>query len=327
MSHAVIQNGRMQPRRVFVLGAGAIGASAGALLFETGVDCVFVVRDSEHGRAIAERGVELRFPKARRTIRVPTAARTAATPDDLVLLATMGHDTDAALDGVDPRVTVASFQNGVTPLDAIGRRGHETLAAVVYVPAERRGPGVIALPGVPVPGSVLIGRWPGGDGRFGPWMANRLRTAGFRAEVEDDIGPWVRAKLLVNVGGIVAALCDDPPVEVIAAAQDEARTVWRATGEPFEDIAALLARMGELRTAPVDGRERVGGSTRAALARGDRLETAYLHRTIIKAARAASIPTPVNERLVALAEAAAEEHWSPGAMSAEELRRRVIASA
>jgi 2-dehydropantoate 2-reductase len=314
----------MQPRRVFVLGAGAIGASVGALLYEVGVDCVFVVRDSEHGRAIAERGVDLRFPKTNRTICVPTTRTMTATSDDLVLLATMGHETDAALEGVDSRVAVASFQNGATPLDAILRRGHETLAAVVYVPAERRGPGVIALPGVPVPGTVLLGRWPTGEGRFGRWMAERLRTAGFRAEVEHDVGPWVRAKLLVNLGGIVAALCDDPAAEVIAAAQDEARAVWRRTGERFEEVAVIRARVGELGVEAVDGRERTGGSTRAALARGDRLETSYLHRTIIEAGRAASIPTPVNERLVALADEAAEKGWTPGAMSAEELRRRVF---
>jgi 2-dehydropantoate 2-reductase len=287
-----MQNGSTYPRQVFVVGAGAIGASVGALLFEAGVDCVLVVRDGEHGRALVDRGVDLRFPKARRTVRVPTATTTTATPDDLVLLATMGHETQAALEGVDPRVTVASFQNGVTPLDAIRRRGHDTLAAMVYVPAERRGPGLIALPAAPVPGTVLVGAWPRGEGRFGPWVAARLRTAGFRAEVDGDIGPWVRAKLLVNLGGIVAALCDDPPADVIAAAQDEARAVFRRTGERFEDVSALVARVGELQTEAVEGRERVGGSTRSALARGDRLETAYLHCTIIKAGRDASIPTP-----------------------------------
>jgi 2-dehydropantoate 2-reductase len=313
-----------QPRRIFVLGAGAIGASVGALLFEAGADCVLVVRDSEHGRALAERGVDLRFPKTARTIRIPTATTASPTRDDLVLLATAGHDTDAALDGVDLRVTVASFQNGVAPLETIMRRRHETLAAMVYVPAERRGPGVIALPAAPVPGTVLLGRWPTGEGRFGPWVVDRLRAAGFRADVEHDIGPWVRAKLLVNLGGIVAALCDDPPSDVIAAAQDEARTVWRAMGERFEDVAALLARVGPLTTEPVDGHERVGGSTRLALARGDRLETASLHRTIIDAGRATSIQTPVNERLVTLAEEATEKHWAPGATSAAELRRRVL---
>jgi 2-dehydropantoate 2-reductase len=326
-SASVTQSGRIQPRRVFVLGAGAIGASVGALLFETGVDCVFVVRDSDHGRALIARGVDLRSPMAARTIRVPTVTTAAATPDDLVLLATMGYETDGALDGVDPRVTVASFQNGVTPLDTIRERGHETLAAMVYVPAERREPGVIALPGVPVPGTVLIGRWPTGEGGSGPWMVDRLRTAGFRAEVDSDIGRWIRAKLLVNLGGIVAALCDEPPADVIAAAQDEARAVWRGRGERFEDVAALLARVGELRTVPVDGHERRGGSTRSALARGDRLETAYLHGSIIEAGRAASIPTPVNERLVTLAEEATRKHWAPGATSAEQLRRRVFGSA
>lgn len=322
--HPVVQNGVVQPRRVFVLGAGAIGASVGALLFETGVDCVLVVRDSDHGRAVAARGVELRFPATARTVRVPTAATTAATPEDLVLLATMGHDTHAALEGVDPRVPVASFQNGVTPLDAIRQRGHETLAAMVYVPAERRSPGVIALPGVPAPGTVLLGGWPGGESRFGPWMADRLRIAGFRADVERDIGPWVRAKLLVNLGGIVAALCDDPPDEVIAAAQAEARAVWRATGQRFEEPAALFARVGPLTIEPVDGHVRTGGSTRAALARGERLETTHLHRTIIDAGRAASIPTPVNDCLVALAEEAVEKHWMPGATSAQALRHRVF---
>jgi hypothetical protein len=82
--------------------------------------------------------------------------------------------------------------------------------------------------------------------------------------------------------------------------------------------------MGEIGTAPVNGQERVGGSTRAALGRGDRLETACLHGTIIESACAASIPTPVNERLVALAEEATKKRWAPGALGAEELRRRVL---
>jgi 2-dehydropantoate 2-reductase len=314
----------MQPRRVFVVGAGAIGASIGALLFETGVDCVLVVRDTEHGRALALRGVELRFPRTVRIIRVPTIAAVAATPDDLILLATMGHETDDALAGVDPRVAVASFQNGNAPLEAISRRGHETIAAVVYVPADRRGPGVIALPGVPAPGAILLGGWPTGEGRFGQWLADRLRVAGIRAGIEDDIAPWVRAKLLVNLGGIVAALCDDPPADVIAAAQSEARAVWQATGERFEEIPALVARTGELQIVPVHGHSRVGGSTRSALARGDRLETEYLHGPIIEAGRAASIPTPVNESLVRLADEAYEQRWAPAVMTAEELRYRVF---
>lgn len=315
-----------EPRRIIVIGAGAIGASTGALLFEAGVPCVLVAR-GEHGRAIAARGVDLRSPSSARAIRVPTAPSVAdagPTRDDLVVLATMGHDTDAALSSLDAAVPVASFQNGLAPLDAIARRGHPTLAAVVYVPAERRAPGVIALPGAPVVGSVLVGAWRRGEGAWTRWLVARLVDAGYRAEVEPNVAPWVRAKLLVNLGGVVAALCDAPPADVVEAAQAEARAVWRSASEPFEEIPSLMARVGPLETALVDGRARIGGSTRAALARGDRLETAALHGSIVTGGRVAGVPTPVNEALIRLADAAARERWIAGAMDGEELRRRVI---
>lgn len=309
-----------------MLGAGAIGASVGALLFETGAPCVLVAR-GDHGAALARDGVDLRFPTTARRIRVPavgTLDEAAPTPDDLVLLATMAHHTAPAIAALDPAVPVASFQNGLAPVDVIARRGHRTIAAMVYVPAERRAPGVIALAGVPVVGSIMIGNWSRSSSVAAPdpvaWLASKLREAGFRAMTEEPIAPWIRAKLLTNLGGIVAALCDEPPADVIEVAQAEARSVWRSTGEPVEDIDALMARVGPLETALVDGEPRVGGSTRHALARGDSLETAALHGTIIEAARAQGIATPVNEGLVRLAEQAAREGWKPGSVAPAALR-------
>jgi ketopantoate reductase len=73
--------------------------------------------------------------------------------------------------------------------------------------------------------------------------------------------------------------------------------------------------------ALVDGLPRVGGSTRHALARGDRLETASLHGYFVRLGQDLGIPTPLNAGIIALAERASAEGWRPGALSAEELRR------
>lgn len=317
----------MAPERIVVIGAGAIGASTAALLVEVGVTCVLVAR-GETATTIANDGVQLRFPTAARSVRVPVVrslAEASPTKRDLVVLATMGHHTATALAGLDPTIAVASFQNGTTPLDAIAQRGHPTLAAMLYVPAERRGPGVVALPGVPVPGAILLGAWPRGEGTWSAWLVDRLVAAGFRAEVERDIAPWVRAKLLVNLGGIVVAVCDEPADDVVLAAQAEARAVWTARGERFEEVATLLARLGAMSLAPVDGRERKGGSTRAALARGEGvLETETLHASIVDAGKATGIATPVNDALIAIAAEAGRDRWTAGALDATELRRRVL---
>jgi 2-dehydropantoate 2-reductase len=313
-----------ETQRIIVVGAGAIGASIGALLFEAGTHCILIARnDSE--RVIRERGVDLRFPRSARQICIPTASNLRdvnPTSEDLVLLATMGHSTEEALDDLSPTIPVASFQNGFAPLEWLAQRGHPTLAAMVYVPAERRAPGVVALPGAPNAGSILIGDWPTGSGALARWLVGQLRKAQFHAEVEPDIAPWIRAKLLVSLGGIVAAICD-LEADVIEAARAEARSVWKATSEPFEDIPALLRRIGPLETALVDGRSRIGGSTRASLARGEKLETRILHESIVRGGRSAGVATPVNEGLIHLAERAVREQWKVGAMNPSELRRHL----
>lgn len=330
--------------RVVILGAGAIGASVGALLHEAGVSVVLVARGA-HGDALRA-GVDLRFPHGSRRVHVPVGTLAEVTSDDLVVVSTMGHHTAEAIRDLEPGIPVVSLQNGIPPLDLLAA-GHPTLAGVVWVPAERRGPGVIALPADPVPGTILVGPWvpppqvhpfcpdlilPSRSvgvetgpwaAETGPWFADRLVAAGFRAAYEPDIAPWVRAKLLTNLGGVVVALCDDPPPEVVAAAQAEAEAVWTTAGLPFATVAQLLARVGPLEQLPVDGRERRGGSTRSALERGEPLETAALHGPIVTLGRALGLATPVNDALVREAERAFAEGRSPGSMSGADLIRRV----
>lgn len=307
----------LTPSRVVVLGAGAIGAGIGGLLWAAGVDVLLVAR-GPHGRALAERGLDLRLPSGPRRLRVPVGGVQDLRPGDLVLLATMGHDTLAAVAAVPSELPIVSFQNGLRPLEALA--GRPLIAGMLYVPAERRAPGVVALAGSPGPGVIFLGRWP--SGLLGPerWLAAALVRAGLRAELFEDIAPWVRAKCLTNLGGTFIALCDAPPDDLVEATVEEARAVFRAQGAEVIPDQAFDARIGPMEQVAVDGLPRVGGSTRHALARGDRLETESLHGWFVAQGLALGVPTPRNTALVALAAKAMAEGWTPGSLSPEALR-------
>ncbi len=303
-------------RRYVVVGAGAIGAGIGALLWGAGADVLLVARGA-HGRAIAEGGVDLRLPGGPRRLRVPVGSVDDVQDGDVVLLATMGHDTAEAVAAIPADVPVVSFQNGLAPYEALA--GRPVMAGMLYVPAERRAPGVVVLSGTPSPGAVFLGGWPAG--RVGPEdaFADALRAAGFRAEVFDDIAPWVRAKVLTNLGGIHVALCDDPPRALLEATVDEARACFAAAGAEVVPDDVFDTRVGPMAVSAVDGLPRVGGSTRHALARGDRLETASLHGHVVREGARVGVPTPIDAALVALAARAEREGWRPGALTGAEL--------
>lgn len=322
----------MAPERVIVLGAGAIGCATAAALVEQGERVLMVARGAAC-RAIRAGGIDVRTPAGGRRVPVEVVAtvREAAPAEgDLVALAVMGQHTAEAIADVPREVPVASFQNGLEPLDVLTRRGHPVIACMVWVPAERRAPGEVALVGAPYPGVVLMGPW-GAPSAWLDSLANVLVSAlvrgGFRAEVEPDIAPWVRAKLLVNLGGIAIALSDAPPEELVTAAEDEARAVFDAAGEACIPADVFRARIGPLRAEPVDGRARVGGSTRSALARGEPLETATLHGSIVSAGARLGVATPVNAGWIRAAERAVREKIAPGSLDAATVRAWVSAGA
>jgi ketopantoate reductase len=74
----------------------------------------------------------------------------------------------------------------------------------------------------------------------------------------------------------------------------------------------------------VDGLPRVGGSTRHALARGDRLETESLHGGFVRTGKRFGVPTPLNAALIVLANRAMAERWPAGHLSPDELRRELM---
>lgn len=110
------------------------------------------------------------------------------------------------------------------------------------------------------------------------------------------------------------------------AVAEEARACFRAQGVEVVADEDFDARIGPMEVVAVDGLPRVGGSTRHALARGDRLETASLHGWFVDQGARLGVPTPLNAAVVALAARAMEERWAPSALSPVDLRMQLASA-
>ena len=74
-----------------------------------------------------------------------------------------------------------------------------------------------------------------------------------------------------------------------------------------------------MRSVPIDGQDRGGGSTWQSLARGGAVEADYLNGEIVLLGRLHGVPTPVNELLQRAANAAARDKRPPESVPIEEL--------
>ena len=99
--------------RITIVGAGAIGGSAGAYLTAAGQDVLLVDRAADHVAAMNDQGLRITGVRGERVVRVK-----ACTPADLegplefVIIAVKGQFTAAALETVVPLLAPHGFTYG-----------------------------------------------------------------------------------------------------------------------------------------------------------------------------------------------------------------------
>ena len=199
----------------------------------------------------------------------------------------------------------------------------------VNLPATHLEPGVVIGEGADVAGILQLGLAPGGADEVDRTVAGALGEVGFRADVVDDVMAFKRAKLLRNLGNALDALCgsDLPPdaeevVDALAAhAAAEGLAAFAAAGLPVVDDATWSAALGGgVRTAPVGGQDRRGGSTWQSVARGQgSVETDHLNGEIVRLGRLHGVPTPVNLLLQREMWRLVDEGARPGSRRAADL--------
>jgi 2-dehydropantoate 2-reductase len=322
--------------RYVVLGAGAVGGTVGARLVQAGYDVALLAR-GEHAEVMRTDGLRVATPHEVLTVR-PTVATTVAElalrPDDVLLLTTKTDATSRLLDDVastdvGPDLPVFCVQNGVANERVALRRFARVYAVVVMLPAVLLEPGRIDAGGTPRSGLLDLGRYPHGTDDTASSVAAALTAAGFVSQPVDDIMRWKYAKLLRNLGNAAEALCGhDLTDEQLALVLDvdrrlreEAERVLTAAAVDWVRDDEWTGRRGDqVGHAPVEGRDRAGGSSWQSLARATgSVEADWLNGEIVLLGRLVGEPAPLNEAIRRLVNRAAREQARPGSMSPADL--------
>lgn len=245
--------------KVVVLGAGAMGSWAGALLAHAGHDVTLVARQ-DHAAVVAAKGLTvsgktdlLAYPRA------VTRAADAPVPD-LLLVSVKAYDTERALQDartlLGQRTSVVSLQNGLGNVERIADAADErqVFAAVTTHGVTYVEPGHVHHAGV---GYFRLGS-PFNEHARARVLAGVFRDAGLDAEFHERIAGEIWAKVVVNaainpltaVTGLTnGALLHVPALrELMQRAAEEAVDVARAEGAPLPegDMLERARRVAEL---------------------------------------------------------------------------------
>jgi 2-dehydropantoate 2-reductase len=196
----------------------------------------------------------------------------------------------------------------------------------VLFPASHLEPGTVRAHWAPCTGMLDVGRYPAGVDERVEALAGAFAEATFSARADADVMRSKRAKLVMNLGNAVEALCGPSsrrgPVSRVLEA--EGRACLEAAGLPF----ATPAEQAERRRAmpPTTADPDAGGSTWQSLTRGTgSVETGYLNGEIVLLGRLHGVPTPANTLVQRLAHARARAGDPPGTTNEPDLLRRITA--
>lgn len=317
--------------RIVVYGVGAIGGTLLAELARAGVEVLGIAR----GRmleAIRKDGLTLHTPHETYTQPVECVSAPAEIrfrPDDAVFLTMQTQDAGAALAelraaGVTDQ-PVFCFQNGIENERAALRLFANVYAVTVMMPSNYLEPGRIVVNAAPRYGLFEIGRYPFGHDAVVTGVCALLETANFKTIATDRPMTAKHGKLVMNLGNLMSAVLrpgQDPsaPVEMARA---EAAAVLSAAGLDWREVGASdPRRKAHVQITPVPGHERIGSSTAQSIRRGTgSVETDYLNGEICLLGRLHGVPTPVNARLMALAQDLLSGRIAAASLTAPELAR------
>lgn len=299
-----------EPKKIAVLGAGAMGSLFGGLLAEGGLEVTLIDLWQDHIDAIKHNGLKISGEGGDRFVKLAASTDPTEIGEvDVVLVQTKARSTEEAVRGARSLFsgdTVAiSFQNGLGNEDVIaaivGR--DRVLGGVTAQGSALLEPGIIRNAGN-LPSQ--IGELQGGFSDRVERIAEVFTAAGLETVASEDIMKDIWKKLLANIGiNAMSALCNfrvgeifDVPEtkETILEAVDEATLVARAAGVDIdaEETKQLLFK--------ITGKGGTGSNRSGMLVdvlNKRRTEIDFINGAVVTLGRKHGIPTPVNKTLTA----------------------------
>ena len=319
--------------RFIIYGAGGIGGTIGARLSLTGHDVLLIARGA-HLDALRAEG--MRFITATRDERLHIPAvghprEAAIGDDDVVILCVKGQQTEDALrdlyEAAGDDVPVVCAQNGVVNERIALRRFGRVYGMIVFLPGEHLEPGEIVNTAEDPAGILDVGRYPSGVDDVAVEVARTITDAGFSALPDPVIMRQKYAKLLANLGNALQAACDGSSREIMRRMREEALACYQAAGIDCASAEETRARRASgIRSAPIPGRMRPGGSSWQSIKRGTgNIEVDYLNGEIVQLGRLHGVPTPANAVLQRIGNRLAREGLPVGSFAEEELAAMIEA--
>lgn len=283
-----------------VIGAGAIGGYFAAMLADAGHDVTLCVRTPFETLTIDDGGATRDVGAT--IVADPGDMPADAGPVDLIVVATKAQDTASARPWLEalsgPETLVLIAQNGVDHADRLAGFGlaGTVIASIVYVAAERVGPGRI----VHHYSSRLIVP----DDAPGRQVARFFEGSALAVEIEPEFLTAAWRKLLANVvANPVTALTlrrmdvftDEAVQELGRGLLAEAIAAGRASGAKLGDD-----EVDRILTISAGANSDSGSSMLYDRLAGQPLEHEYLTGAVVRAGERHGVPTPLNKAVLAL---------------------------
>ena len=319
--------------RFIIYGAGGIGGTIGARLFLTGHDVLLIARGA-HLEALRSEGMRFITATRDQRLRIPAVGHPSEAEisgDDVVILCVKGQQTEDALralyDIAGDDVPVVCAQNGVVNERIALRRFRRVYGMVVFLPGEHMEPGEIVNTAEDPAGILDVGCYPTGVDEVAVEVARAITDAGFSALPDPVIMRQKYAKLLANLGNALQAACDGISPEIMRELRHEALACYQAASIDSATAEQTRTRRAVgIRSAPVPGRARPGGSSWQSIRRGTgNIEADYLNGEIVQLGRLHGVPTPANAVLQRIGNRLAREGLPVGSYTEEALTEMIEA--